>query len=102
MLNLVYNVRRAPVGCIYIGRQCGKFPETPYGNPFRIGKDGNRDEVILKFIEYWYAPEQKWLRELAIRELTGKPLMCWCFPSRCHGDIIVGYLQWKTGFLRAA
>lgn len=35
-----------PNDCIYIGRG------TIYGNPFKIGIDGTRNEVIQKYIEY--------------------------------------------------
>lgn len=84
---------------IYIGRKVtNRFAQSVFHNPFKIGDDdGNRDEVILKFIDYWYAPERKALRELAVKELTGKTLACWCAPFPCHGDIIAGYVTWKNG-----
>ena len=37
-------------GEVYIGRRHPRFPEgSIWGNPFRIGKDGTREEVIAKF-----------------------------------------------------
>lgn len=81
---------------VYIGRGSRSHVESPYHNPFIIGPDGSRDEVLLLFFEYWYAPEQAPLRRAAIAELTGKKLGCWCHPDRCHGDIIAGYLAWKA------
>jgi len=81
---------------IYIGRTCGNFYRSIYHNPFFIGKDGNREEVLLKFMVYWYAPEQKWLRERALKEISPNAVLgCWCYPFPCHGDIIAGYLDWK-------
>lgn len=68
----------------------------PWGNPFRIGRDGDRDAVILKFFEYWYAPEQAALRARARRELTGTVLGCWCPPLRCHGHVIAAYCDAVT------
>jgi hypothetical protein len=72
----------------YIGRP------SPLGNPFVIGRDGDRDEVIRKY--------RDWLSSLtdgaALRELErlrdkyraeGRlTLVCWCAPKACHGDVI--------------
>jgi len=66
---------------------------TVFGNPFVLGRHGNRDEVIAKFREYWYAPEQADLRARAVRELKGKRIACWCSPQACHGDVIAQYLN---------
>ena len=81
---------------VYIGRTFAEFAESIFKNPFHIGKDGDRDEVLLKFIEYWYAPEQTDIRHLAAKVLYDKTLGCWCKPKSCHGDIIAGYVNWKT------
>lgn len=63
---------------VYIGRP------SKWGNPFVIGKDGDRQAVIEKY--------DKWIREqplLAdIHELKGKRLGCWCAPLPCHGDVL--------------
>ena len=80
----------------YIGRSWGDWPESIFHNPFHVGKDGTREEVLLKFIEYWYAPKQTLLRSLAL-DLIGENaiLGCWCKPLECHGDIIAAYVTWK-------
>lgn len=81
---------------VYIGRKIPRrFEESPFHNPFKIGYDGERKEVLLAFLEYWYAPEQKALRDIAVKELSGKILGCWCSPFSCHGDFIAGYVNWK-------
>jgi hypothetical protein len=67
---------------VYVGRP------TKYGNPFQIGIDGDRDEVIEKFRTWIMQPEHKWLRNDARRELRGKRIACWCHPQQCHGDIL--------------
>lgn len=64
---------------IYIGRP------SKWGNPFEIGKDGDRDEVIFKYHE-WIKTQPHLLNSL--NELKGKTLGCWCSPKRCHGDIL--------------
>lgn len=65
---------------IYIGRP------SKYGNPYEIGKDGNRTEVIQKYKE-WIYNNPKLLDEIR-KDLKGKILGCWCAPLPCHGDIL--------------
>lgn len=74
----LHNKRKgtAPPGSVYIGRG------TPWGNPFRVGKDGTREEVIAKF-------EAQVLPGLDVEPLRGKPLVCFCVPLRCHGHVIM-------------
>lgn len=64
---------------IYIGRP------SKWGNPFEIGKDGTREEVIAKY-EKWIRTQPELLQ--ALPELVGKTLGCWCSPKPCHGDIL--------------
>ena len=69
---------------VYIGRP------SPWGNPFSIGKDGSRTEVIAKFkalFEHSEHEHAKWMRA-NINQLKGKTLGCWCAPQACHGDIL--------------
>ena len=66
---------------------------TIYGNPFKIGKDGTREEVIAKFKEWINYDCHALLRTEIKRNLKGKVLGCWCKtekePNRpCHGDIL--------------
>ena len=69
-----------PQGAIYIGRP------SIWGNPFVIGKDGQRDDVIAKY-ETWLLGNGQLVDQLAA--LAGKDLVCWCAPARCHGDVLV-------------
>ena len=71
----------APVGSIYIGRG------SAYGNPFVIGKDGDRDDVCDKYEDYLYSNPELLLK--VKQELKGKHLVCFCKPSRCHGDTLL-------------
>jgi hypothetical protein len=80
----------------YIGRKWAEFHETAFGNPFHLGNLVTREECLLKFTEYWYAPKQKLLRDLAVKTFTNKVIACWCKPLLCHGDIIAGYVNWKN------
>jgi len=65
---------------IYIGRG------SKWGNPYKIGKDGNRDEVIAKYATY-ISKKPELLAD--VHELKGKILGCYCKPKGCHGDILV-------------
>ena len=64
---------------------------TQWGNPFHIGPDASRDEVIALY-KRWATSSQDpaavWIRE-HVHELRGKVLGCWCAPSRCHGDVLL-------------
>jgi hypothetical protein len=90
---------RGPIGFdppyFYIGR-----PEV-LGNPYVIGEDGTRDDVIDKY--------RIWLREeyvsnnkvyYAVERLvtlylngTSTTLVCWCAPAKCHGDVIKEFVE---------
>lgn len=72
---------------IYIGRP------SKWCNPFRIGQDGNRSEVLQKFRAYLMGRPD--LLD-SIEELRGKTLGCWCKPKDCHGDILVEMLGEET------
>ena len=81
---------------VYIGRG------SIWGNPYKIGKDGNRDEVIEKYRKYILARPELINR---LSELEGKVLGCWCRPARCHGDVLIEliehsfeYGKWRVGF----
>lgn len=67
---------------------------TKWGNPFIIGKDGNRnrEEVIAMYREWIHKPEQAHLIA-ALPELKGKKLGCWCAPLACRGDVLVAMVE---------
>lgn len=60
--------------------------QTKWGNPYVIGRDGSRSEVIRKFEKYLKTKPELLA---ALPELTGKVLGCWCAPQACHGDVLV-------------
>lgn len=78
---MVVNKHKGGVGA-YIGRP------GPFGNPFIIGHHGDREEVVQRFKEWIYKPEQLTLRNKMRRELRGKDLVCFCAPLPCHGEVI--------------
>jgi len=58
---------------------------SKWGNPFVLGKDGTREEVVAKYETY--LPNRLDLMA-ALPELRGKRLGCWCKPEACHGDVL--------------
>lgn len=73
---------------VYIGRP------SIFGNPYAIGKDGTRDEVIEKYFHYFnnrIINDPIFLEE--VLKLKDKILGCFCSPQKCHGDIIVNFLN---------
>lgn len=84
----VVNIRARAKCDVYIGRP------SPFGNPYVIGQDGDRDEVIRKYRAYFYS---RLKMDLPFREqvkaLKGKSLGCYCKPSICHGDVLASYLD---------
>lgn len=84
----IYKMGSAPASAVYIGRG------SPWGNPFRIGKDGDRALVIAKFRAYAEAKikvEPHWLEPL-----EGKDVVCFCAPLACHGDVLASII-YKEG-----
>jgi len=59
---------------------------SDFGNPFKLGDDGNREEVIDKYEEHYLPYKNKIMSE--VKDLKGKALGCWCSPEPCHGDIL--------------
>jgi len=83
MTTCIVHCKKEPYD-IYIGRP------SKWGNPFQIGKDGTRDEVIEKF-RNWIITQPKLLKDL--HEIKGKTLGCWCKPKVCHGDVLVELIE---------
>jgi hypothetical protein len=57
----------------------------PWGNPYRIGPDGDRETVIAKY-SVWIRSQPALMA--ALPGLCGKVLGCWCKPQPCHGDVL--------------
>lgn len=75
---------------VYIGRAMPGKDCSPFANPFKIGVDGTRAEVIEKYEVYIRSrPDLLAL----IPSLDGKVLGCWCKPKKCHGDVLIKILK---------
>jgi len=78
----VLNKRNNPIPkeAIYVGRP------SRWGNPFKIGRDGTRAEVIRKYKE-WLLGNEELMEQL--EELRGKALDGFCSPLPCHADVLL-------------
>ena len=84
--------RRVEKETIYIGRG------SPLGNPYIIGKDGDRETVIAKYKDYLVQQISVDNQEIitALRDIKrdhNARLGCYCKPLSCHGDVILDLLD---------
>jgi hypothetical protein len=83
----VVNLRREGYD-VYIGRH-ENVDRGRFGNPYVIGRDGDRNEVIAKYRAYM---NHRLTRDPEFREavaaLRGMRLGCFCKPAACHGDVL--------------
>ncbi len=73
LVNMRDHGNQCPPGAMRIDRK------TPHGNPFVIGRDGDREMVCDRF-------EAEVLPGLDVEMLRNRDLACWCEPARCHGE----------------
>jgi len=82
----IANINKGEKHDVYIGRG------SIWGNPYAIGFDGDRDDVIRKYKYDFENGYLKFNKEDTLK-LKGKILGCHCKPAACHGDVIVEYLN---------
>ena len=87
----VLHLRNAPPDAIRIDRR------TRWGNPFRIGPDGTREDVISKYRDHlWNSIRTGEISKDDLAELHGKNLACHCAPQPCHGDVLASAAAWAN------
>lgn len=84
-MSRIANVKKKQPFDVYCGRANSFYglPQSKWANPFVIGKDGTRPEVI-ELHRLWINSQPDLLQ--ALPELKGKVLGCWCdYPAEeCH------------------
>lgn len=80
-------LKRGDPQFVYCGRAMPRqgLKGSKWANPFKIGIDGDRWEVITKH-RTWVQQQPKLMA--ALPELRGKILVCWCRPDGCHCDVL--------------
>ena len=91
----IHNAREYHGPGEYIGRPHPRFPKgSVLGNPYHVGRDGSRAEVIAKCRRWlrgqWLAGPNQVKDELlrlaeVYRAEGGLDLICWCSPLPCRG-----------------
>ena len=80
-----------PPDCVYVGRP------TRYGNPFSLGRHGDRAQCISMF-RRWLNGDEEMIAVAGKRpptldqirhDLAGRNLRCWCAPEACHADVLL-------------
>ena len=68
---------------------------SPWKNPFKLGRDGNREEILDQFESYFLArvEEDAEFREKTLKELKDKVLVCDCDSEECHALIIAEWVD---------
>lgn len=99
-INALLGVSARPI--IIVNKHHGKSGEyigrgSPLGNPFVIGKDGSREQVIAKY-RVWLNEQIMRKNPVVLDELNrlgnkaidekGLALQCFCYPKPCHGEVI--------------
>jgi hypothetical protein len=86
---------RMPENAVYVGRP------TAYGNPFKIGEDGNASQCVARFRAAWDTalrlsqqhprqPPMPFDDPVFLGPLRGKDLACWCrLDEPCHADVLL-------------
>lgn len=90
----VVNIKHRAAYDVYIGRANPRYglPESIWHNPFRVGPEGSREEILQKYEHYVRSRPDLMSR---LPELEGKRLACWCAPKACHGDVLLKLLEEK-------
>ena len=82
--NRIVNLRNGNYpDAIYIGRP------GVWGNPF--SKKAHPNEDVIALYEQYVRNNPDLIEKL--HELKDESLACWCYPKRCHGDVLLKLLK---------
>lgn len=86
------------LGVEYVGRGRGSV----LGNPFVLGRDGDRAQVVQLYRSWLWSEVQRsegvvWCELVRLAQLaqSGSIVIgCWCSPLPCHGDVVRSCVLW--------
>ena len=92
-MNRIINPEREPGavadGAVRIDRR------TKWGNPFVIGRGGDRGQVIARFrADLWRRIRTGGIKLRALAAPHGRDLACHCSPDPCHGEVLARAAGW--------
>jgi hypothetical protein len=75
---------RKPAGVVVVARP------SRWGNPFRLGIDGDRATCVTRYREALVAGALGFSVDDVRRELAGHDLACWCpLELPCHAEVLL-------------
>lgn len=95
VINKYHYNNSVPPGAINIMRG------SVFGNPYKISKDMNREDVVLAYKKYlWKRIHEDPEFASQVASLRDRTLCCCCAPLTCHGDVLLACAEWmhKTNF----
>ena len=73
---------------------------TKWGNRFRIGPDGSREEVIARYrADLWRRIREGEIAIEELAEIANCWYACWCLPRPCHGLVLARAAAWASDVL---
>ncbi len=80
---------KIPPDAVYVGRP------TKWGNPFKLNDPMlpvglsmlGKPKLVINEYRGWIIKQPELM--VALKELKGKDLVCWCTPLPCHADILL-------------
>lgn len=90
----VVHVNHAPYD-VYIGRGLPNHEESIWHNPFKVGLNVSRQDVLEQYDTYLTLSKEL---QAQLSSLQGKTLGCWCVTAEspeenCHGHIIAAHVE---------
>lgn len=84
------NVYIGRAGIVFINGKRYPSKSSIFANPYKIGKDGERNDVIIKYKKYILDKINTSIEyQEEFEKIKGKNLGCWCSPEKCHGDVLL-------------
>jgi len=89
-------IGRGRIVFVDVGGAKVRYPpaDSVFANPFKVGKDGTREQVVAKYRAWLKGEIQRGaITRGQLEALKGKRLGCWCHPQRCHGDVLAAVVN---------
>ena len=95
IVNLKHEPDAVADGAVRVDRR------TRFGNPFVIGRDGTREQVVARYrVELWRQIREGEMPLEELAALAGRPLACHCWPTRpCHAEVLARAAAWAAAAL---
>ena len=95
IVNLKHEPDAVARGAVRVDRR------TRFGNPFVIGRDGTREQVVERYrADLWRRIRTGEVSLAELAALAHKPLACWCWPRRpCHAEVLARAAAWAAAEL---